>query len=84
MNRLQRALRQLVQAAVTTQDLGPAEDRLQRCPQLVGQRGDQPVLEMVGRLGRLARGLHLGAGPVVLGHVLPGDEHGLDVSVRPP
>ena len=83
VNRLQRALRQLVQAAVAAQDLGPAEDRLQRRAQLVGQRRDELVLQAIGGLGRLARGLQLGARPLLLGHVLPGDQHRLDGAVGP-
>ena len=83
VDRLQRPRRQLVEAAVAAQDLGPAEDRLQRRAQLVRQRRDELILQAIGVLGGLARGLQLRPRPLVIGHVLPGDQHRLDEPVRP-
>jgi hypothetical protein len=50
----------------------------------VGQGGDELVLQAAGHLGGLPRSLQLGARPLLIGHVLPGDQHRLDAAVGAP
>ena len=54
---------------VGLQHPGVAEDRVERRPQLVRQRGEELVLQLVGRFGGVARRLERRLGPLPGGHV---------------
>jgi hypothetical protein len=83
VDRLEGPGRHVVDAGVPPEDLGPADDRLERGAQLVRERRDELVLQPARVLGRPARRLHRGEGTLLVGDVLPRDDGGVHGAVRP-